>query len=305
MKFKPAVFIFLMFLVTVATYAANIEKVKLPKEVIAEVARNSVPKELEGLQWNRWTSKNFTVCALDDTQAQYLHKHLELVKDWALVRWGLYDIDFSAECKMIVVHDPALFKKFFSIDATRVEVRRNPDGTIKESVIFLLGDQPPSHIVPVPVSEVAMAEFAQRYNTKFGWWAYRGMGNLNGSISQIKSQIKELGTRLANNQGMHFTKGLLEMKPEDYAKLDQEQSRLYDNEAAIFCLYVRKEFGQDVYLNFLKNASENSPQTAIQKTLKFESYDHLNRTFKRYMLDLAKDVSEDKTPESYLQIREK
>ncbi len=100
---------------------------------------STVPKEIEGKQWNRWTSKNFTVLALDDTQAKYLHGHLEEIKSWSLARWGLYDIDFSVECKLICVSDPALFEKLFKIKQTRVEVRRE-NGKIKENVIFLLAN---------------------------------------------------------------------------------------------------------------------------------------------------------------------
>ena len=73
----------------------EITKVYSPQEVSVEVNNSKgIPKELEGLSWNRWTSKNFVVCSLNDTQAQYLHKHLELVKVWAFSRWGLPDHDF-------------------------------------------------------------------------------------------------------------------------------------------------------------------------------------------------------------------
>ena len=88
-----------------------IRKVTLPIEVREElVTQVSIPSEIEGKVWNRWTSENFTVLSLNDIQAQYLHKHLELVKVWVFNRWGLYDVDFSVECKMICVDDPDLFR---------------------------------------------------------------------------------------------------------------------------------------------------------------------------------------------------
>jgi hypothetical protein len=108
-KMTKCLLAFVLCIVSVSPcFSQDIVKVVSPVEVTTEV---SVPKELNGLQWNRWTSKNFVVCAINDAQAQYLHKHLELVKGWAFSRWGIPDMDFSTECKIIGVDDPVLFKK--------------------------------------------------------------------------------------------------------------------------------------------------------------------------------------------------
>lgn len=283
-----------------------ITKVVCPREVTTEVYKTTaVPKELEGLQWNRWTSKNFTVCALNDTQAQYLHKHLELVKGWVFARWGLYDIDFSVECKVIVVDRPDLYKKLFNIDSTRVEIRRDGNGKIKENVIFLLATGTPSQIVPMPLTEVCMAEFAQKYNTKFAMWSQRGMVVLNGSIPQIRERVAELKPLIERNEPMFFSKGLMELDAEGYKKLDDSKKRLYDNCAMVFCLMVRKEHGQDNFLKLMKGASEGNSEQALKTVLRFNDYAHFDRTFKRYMTDLSNDIASGKTPDSYLQIREK
>lgn len=292
----------------------RITKVYGPREVRSEMRVSAaVPKEIEGLQWNRWTSKNFVVCSLNDTQAQYLHKHLELVKGWVFARWGLYDIELSANddaertprTKLICVDDPVLFKKLFNIDSTRVEVRRDENGRIKESVIFLLLNGPPSKCVPGPLTEVCMAEFAQKYNTKFGLWATRGMTTLNGSIDQIRERIAEIKPLIDRNEPLYFSKGLMEMDRDQYAKLPDDKKRLYDNCSMMFCLLVRKEFGQDLYLKTLKAASEGSPEAALRDVLKFNDYGHFDRSFKRFMTDLSRDVAAGKTPDAYLQIKEK
>lgn len=78
----------LLVLITPCLAKDEVVKVTKPKEVRKELSKTGIPKELEGLQWNRWTSKNFTVCALNDNQAQYLNKHLELVKSWCFARNG-------------------------------------------------------------------------------------------------------------------------------------------------------------------------------------------------------------------------
>lgn len=289
-----------------ASAAEGIIKVKNPVEVRNELTiTGQVPKEIEGLQWNRWTSKNFVVCSLNDKQAQYLHKHLELVRGWVFARWGMMEIDFTTECKLICVDDAALFKKLFNLDTTRVEIRRDENGKIKESIIFLLCSDLPSKTVPVPLTEVCLAEFGQRHKVAFGMWATRGMAQLNGTISQIRERIAEVKPLLDRNDPLFFSKGLFEMTPDQYAKLEPAKQRLYDNCALIVCLMIRKEFGQNHYLRMLKAASEGNPETALKSVLGFDSYDSFDKTLKRFMIDITREVVAGKTPSFYLQITEK
>jgi hypothetical protein len=107
-------------IVLIATFSLAaqepIQKVTLPLEVKNEIKTTTVPKEIEGLQWNRWTSKNFTVLALNDRYAKYLHDNLEQIKAWTYTRWGFANQDFSVECKLICVDDPVLFEKLFQVN---------------------------------------------------------------------------------------------------------------------------------------------------------------------------------------------
>ena len=211
----------LLFVLSVPCLAQTepIRKVTLPMEVREELETTEVPDEIKGKVWNRWTSENFTVLSLNDTQAQYLHKHLELVKVWVYSRWGLYDVPFSAECKLICVDDPDLFKKMFKIDSTRVEIRRQKSGpdsqnwekNIEESIIFVLINDAPSHTIPVPLTEVCLAEFALKYKQNFPWWAYRGMGLLNGALDQIRSSLNDFVPAVKQNQKVYFSDGILSM----------------------------------------------------------------------------------------------
>jgi hypothetical protein len=307
MRFLQHVLFIVLILLTTPCFAEEpIKKVKNPSEVSGEVtSSNSIPKEIEGLQWNRWTSRNFTVCALSDTQAQYLHKHLELVKGWTLARWGLYDIDFSTECKVIVVDRPDLFKKLFNLDSTKVEIRRDQNGKIKENVIFLLANEKPSQIVPIPLTEICLNEFCQKHNIKTSTWSLRGMAMLNGSIDQIKGRVLEVKPVLERNDPMFFSKGILDMDAENYRKLDDAKKRLYDNCTMMFCLMIRKEYGQDVYIKFMKQSAEGSAESAVKTVLGFNDYTAMDITLKRYMIDLTREIAAGKTPDHYLQIREK
>jgi hypothetical protein len=303
MKFLQIPILLLVF--TSYSLGEPIRKVSLPLEVRYELRTSDVPREIEGKVWNRWTSENFTVLSLSDIQAQYLHKHLELVKVWTFSRWGLYDTDFSAECKLICVDDPALFEKMFKLTRSKVEIRLDSDGEIKETVIFLLVNEAPSHTVPVPLMEVCLAEFSQKYDANFGMWAYRGMSLLNAPLDQIREDIYDFAPLVAANKPIFFGSGLFTMGRDQYSKSEEERQELYDMSAMIFCLMVRKEFGQDKFHWFLRRSSADGVETALKEVLGFDGIDDFDRTFRRYMIDLTRDVRSNKTPDSYLQIREK
>jgi len=284
-------------------FGEGIKRVSLPLEVKHEML--SVPKEIEGKIWNRWTTNNFTVCSLNDAQAQYLHKRLELVKAWVLSRWGLYDVDFSADCKLICVDDPELFEKMFRIKSTKVEIRRDANGKIKETVIFLLLNDSPSRVISAPLTEVCLAEFSQKYDANFGWWAYRGMSLMNGSIDQIRAELNSTAAVIKNDDPLYFSKSLLSMTKDEYKKLSDEKKALYDSSAMAFCLLIRKEFGQDKFQEFLKSYASNGGEASVKEVLKFNDCEHFDMTVKRYLTDLTNDLVTGKTPDHYLQIREK
>lgn len=261
-----------------------------------------IAKEYESLKWNRWTSKNFVVLCLNDSQAEYLHDRLESVRSWTYTRWGLPDIDFSKKCTLICVDDPALFEKMFNLKKTRVEVRQDDEGKITETVIFLLATDRPSNVLPIPLTRVCLAESEQNQGEHYDPWAVRGMASLNGSILQIKTQLLELKPSLDHNEPIFFSKALLEQTPEQYIADSVERRALFDRCATHFCLFVRKEFGQTKYLRFLK-ASQKDAEAAV-KELGFSGFEDFDKTYKRFMIDLSNDLSLGKTPDRYLQIRE-
>lgn len=303
---KTATLIFVFMFFNVSYGQEKIIKVFNPDEVRVEIKNSNVlPKELEGLSWNRWTSKNFIVCSLNDPQAQYLHRHLELVKGWTFARWGMYDIDLSVPCKLICVDSKDLFKKLFNLEKTKIEIRRDSDGRINETVIFMLIDGPPSQTTPIPLTEICLAEFAQKYNADFGVWSLKGMSNLNGSLEQIREKLIQIKPILEKNEPLFFSKGILEMTPDQYKALSEDKKNLFNNCSIAFCLMIRKEFGQDMYLKLLQKTCEINPEEALIGVLKFKNYEDFDKTLKRYYTDLINDIYLGKTPNSYLQIRER
>jgi hypothetical protein len=279
------------------------KKVSLPLEVKEEMKCSFRDPAIEGKSWFRWTSDNFVVCSLNDTHAQYLHSRLERVKDWAFSRWGLYGMDFAAECRLICVDDPVLFKKLFNLDETKVEIRRDDNGKIEISVIFMLINSNPSAVVPVPVTEVCYAEFEQKYNSRFSWWAVRGMSLLNGSVVSINRRLLALGNDLSQNKPMYFSQSLMATNKSEWEQLSMDKRSVFDRNAMAFCLLLRKEFGQSkLHWMINKTANGNDGEAALRELLDFKSYSEFDQSFKRYMEDLTRDVASGKTPMSYLQI---
>lgn len=296
-----------IFLLFTSPCLAQIEKVSFPSEVRQETTITVADKDIQGKQWNRWTSGRFVVCSLNDAQAKFLHDNLDKIKEWELTRWGLADVPMSAECRLICVDDKQLYKKLFNIDQTKVEVRRDGNGRINLIVIFFLLDDKPARTVPGPLTEAVLAEYEQAQGAKFGWWAHRGMALLNGQISDIREHLADLHQYTSNDQKMYFGRGLLTMTEDQYNKETAENRRLFDNCAMTLCLLLRKEFGQDKLLQFLV---AKDPEAALRRIYGFESVDQFDASFKHYMIDLTSDVvgaHKDRpvTPDSYLQIRPK
>lgn len=275
----------------------HIRKVVLPTEVKQEIVVSPDDPDISNLAWNRWTSSNFTVCSIDDRQAEWLVTNLENIKTWIYTRWGLPDVCFVTECRLICVSDPKLFEKFFNLKHGRVENRKNL------VVIFFLLDKNPSQVVPIPLTEACLYEFERAYNSmKFSPWSRRGIAVLNSSLGTIRNGLLDLHSKIDNDEPLYFSRGLLAMTQTKYNRLTASQRRSYDLSATVFCLMLRKEFGQNPFHHFVKMSAESGPEKAIQKVYGFDGFNQLDAAFKRYMVDLTNDVKQNKTPSSYLQI---
>lgn len=299
---KFLVFAIVLFAATANAFA-EIQPVILPVEVTAEMNLAPDDEIIKDKVWNRWTTQNFVVCSLSNAQAKYLHDHLEEIKTWLFQRWGFYDINFKSECKLICVDDAELYKKLFKLDNSSVEIRRNADGTIKETVIFLLLNDAPSRTVPMALTEVCLAEFEQEYKVKFGWWAHRGIAVLNGTLNNVRRNIEGQVAVLAKQEPTFYSRTLFETTEEVYKTFDVEKKAMYDRVAMMMCLMLKKEFGTTKFQEMMRDTSVGkTPESAIQTVLQFKGYDDFDLSFKRYMKDLVEDVANKKTPDDYLQV---
>jgi len=296
-------FFFAVLFSTSSLLAQEIEAVILPTEVMEEMQVSPDDSIIKGKVWNRWTTDNFVVCSLSNSKAKYLHDNLENVKTWLYQRWGMYDIDFEAECKLICVDDPELFKKLFRLERSVVEIRRDADGKIKETVAFLLLNEPPSETLPMPLTEICLAEFEQEYDIRFGWWVHRGMAVLNSTVPHIRKSIAEQMKTLANDEPTFFSKSLMNTTEDDYNSFSVEKKQMFDRSAMMMCLMLKKEFGTTKFQEVMKGTAVGSNVgAALKSQLGFEDYNKFDRSFKRYMSDLFDDVVANRTPDSYLKI---
>lgn len=255
--------------------------------------KSSVDPSVPQIEWNRWTTRNFVIHSIDLQQGQYLTDNIEQMKMWVLERWGLEDSDFSAEVSIWCVPDKSTMKKMFNFEDSRGEVIEE-NGKIKVSNLWIVLDMKPAETIPAALTVVALKEYENKHKVKFGWWVHRGLPVLNMTLAQIKNKLATLEKPLQNDSGMFFSKSLFSTKPQDLNNQTSEIRNLFDAQAAMMCLLVRKEFGQNNFLIFIQDSN-------LQK-LGFRDNGEIDSVFKRYMFYLIQDIKQNKTPDSYLQI---
>ena len=244
-------------------------------------------------------TKNFTVLSLDEKQGEYLFQNLENIKKWTLTRWGLPDMNFSAECRVLCVPNKSTMKKLFRVDGSRVESREEGD-KIKLHVIWVVFDKRPTECLPSAMTMVCLTEFEKQHNVQVPFWARRGMAVLNLSMPQIQGTLKFMNEQVANKEKLYFSESLFGMDREKFLQADVETQKVYDAQATVLCLLFRKEFGQR---NFLRFISRPSTEEHLRKVTGFNSFGDFDETLKRYTYYLSQDVVSGRTPREYLEVR--
>jgi len=249
--------------------------------------------EIKDLEWHRWTTENFTILALDEDQGLYMARNIEKIKSWVMKRWGFPNVNFSAECRVICVPTKALMKKLFRIEGSRAEVRKDSN-KITMSAVWLLLDDAPLEAIPQYLTVPCLSEFGQRYGLKLKTWLHRGVSGLNNPVALIRSRLTIL-----QNRELFFSKTMFAMDDEGYMKLGKDEKQLFDAQSLALCLLIRKEFGQDVFHEFMKD-----PDGELRR-IGFNGYSQFDASYLRYIKDLNVDILNSKTPDSYLEVKAK
>lgn len=286
MKFLNLLFLFLILF----------SNTVVAQEVLLPYGADDADSEFKNLQWNRYTSKNFVILSIDNAQGKWLNENIEEIKDWCLSRWGFPQVTFSKECRVFCVPNKNMLKKLFSIEEPKFEIRKDIN------VIWLVLDEKPLSVIPSQLTNICISEF-ESSNVKLGFWFKRGISKLNSNLPNIKQDILEFNTYLRKNSPIYYSEQVLTMSEADYQKESVENKRVYDQEAMILCLLLRKEFGEAKLQGFLRLTSGNDSQDVLKVVYGFEGYRKFDKQYIRFMKDLTSEVSNNRTPDSYLDVK--
>lgn len=273
------------------------------QEIISPVgAAAPTDPALKDLAWNRYTTKSFVIMSIDDAQGKWMSGNMELVKSWCLERWGFPDFQFTKECRVFCVPNKALLKKLFNLDDSKAEIRQT-NGKIEISAMWLVLDDKPSRVIPPQLTKICFAEFEQKHNVTIPFFAKNGMALLNGTIPDIRGHIVSLGTTVQKDQPIFISEKMFAMTENEYVKQTPENKKIFDQQSVALCLLLRKEFGEAKLQGFLRMSVRNSPKDVLQVVYGFNSYAQFDQSYLRFMRDLSREVNQQRTPDSYLEIR--
>jgi hypothetical protein len=242
--------------------------------------------------WYRWTTRNFTVHSYDKAQGQYLFENIEQMKTWCLERWALPDLQFGASCQVFCAPNAETMKKLFNMTGSFGEARVTNGKLV--TLLWITLDAKPTESIPPALSVVCLKELdAQR---RLGYWVQRGIPVLNMTLPQIRRYLGDMAPMLQQDAKIYFSQGLFQMTEEEWKKLPVENKKLFDTQAAMMCLLVRKELGQKAF----HAALAAGPQA--YSALGYRDFAHLDSAYKRYVFYLVGDIVQNKTPDHYLQI---
>lgn len=245
--------------------------------------------DLKNLEWNRYTTDNFTILSIDNSQGKWLSDNIDTIKSWCLARWGFPDSKFTKECRVFCVPNRTLLKKLFGLDQPKIEIRKDL------TAIWMVLDDKPAKVIPNLVTPIALSEFESKNNAKIGWWFKRGASILSSPVAEIRQSLAA--------PSVLSSEKLFTMTEEDYNKESAENKKAFDQGSAYLCLMLRKEFGEAKMQGFLRMSSRNSPQGVLKVIYGFSGYSHFDKQFGRFVKDLSGDLLNN-TPDSYLEIKQ-
>lgn len=266
------------------------------------VAVEVVDPDLKNMQWNRYTTENFTILSIDDIQGKWLAANIEGIKSWCITRWGFPDFKFTKECRVMCIPNRDVMKKLFNLTESRCEIRRK-DGQIEMTVLWLILDDKPSRSIPVQLTAVCMAEFESRHNVRMPWFAQRGTALLNSTLPEVRAHLAGLASDLTKGTPVFPCEVMFTMTQDDYVKQTADSRRVFDHQSVALCLMLRKEFGEAKMQGFYRLSNKNKPEDVLKLVYRFNGFQHFDSSYGRYMRDLSKDIISNRTPDSYLEIK--
>ena len=291
-----------VFILTVLISVVSSKIIAQENQVLQPIG-SEIPTDpaLKDLVWNRYTSNNFVILSIDNTQGKWMSENIGNIKTWCIERWGFPDFQFTKECRVFCVPNKTLFKKLFNLDESKTEIRRK-DGNIEITVMWLVLDDRPIHVIPKELTKICFAEFEQKHNVTLPFFAKNGMALLNGTTSDIRADIVYLGGHVQKDRPIFVSEKMFSMTEEEYKNSSTENKRIFDCQSMALCLLLRKEFGEAKMQGVFRMTARNNPKDVLSAIYGFVSYAQFDQSYLRYMKDLSREVSLSKTPDSYFKI---
>ena len=233
---------------------------------------------IKDLLWNRYQTDNFTILSIDNAQGRELFKNIEDIKKECLNRYGFKNTVLSKDCRIMLTPSKELFKRLFGLQSPRIEFRGD--------VVAVWLDSENSEEFNNSVKEVITEVCLRDLNSKSSFVVSKGMSKLNTSVNNVKSII---GRVSETQPGTDFIK----VTEKDYQKMNQENKDKFDTESLVFCLMLKKEFGESKFLEYFFDKNE--------KIYGFDSKS-LNSSYNRYYRDIFNELKKNNIPNSYLNI---
>jgi hypothetical protein len=252
-----------------------------------------VDEDYKDLQWNRYVVDNFVVLSIDDKQGRWFFNNLKDIKNWCLSRWGISNYNLKQECRIMVVPNKKMLKRFFNLDENHIEFREK-DGKVEIVAVWLcLEDENKGQIVddiPRILSYIFFKDIILSKELNNKKFIEVGVPLLNQSVSTIKNSLKDIND---------FSLDFLEIDDKKYNALTEEEKKEYNNKSLLLCLMLKKEFGEFNFLRLFFN-NENSLDS-INKIYGFNK-EEFSSSSKRYFLDIKNSIENNTISNRYLNI---
>lgn len=247
--------------------------------VVAVVPPTPTSVSDEELVWNKWDAGNFVVLSLDKSDGQRIRGGIEDLREALLSDLGVRTPQ-STICKIVCVPDSTTLKKFFGLDSSHAETKRDSSGNVISSAIWINMEDKDS--LPRLLLSVCLEDAFPSSR----WFAVRGAALLGDGPSALKNIISETPSLTI--------KSLSEVTKEKWSKMEVKDRLGFDRSAASALLLVRREFGRDATARFLGDQSHSS--------LGFGTSEEMEGSFRRYCENLSKDIRDGRTPDNYLRV---
>lgn len=258
--------------------------VLLPKTVKMSVDED----EYKNLQWNRYTTKNFTVISIDNREGEWLSANLDRIKEDCTKKWGIINSTLSSECRIMVVNNKNLFKKFFNLSEPKVEFRKKDDKTDIIGVWLCIENNDRKDLNKV-ISQICFQDMLDKKKSSKKFLE-QGIAILSQNTDQIMETLKDVSSDIS----------FLNKSEEDYKKLSEEDKKKFEISSAAFCLMLKKEFGENKFLRLMFSKGDHLNQ--IIDIYQYKDKEEVQKVFNRFCSDLKNSIQKNSINNRYFKV---